>query len=72
MEGLDFGRSEKVVEKSNWGQYVITGAHGYSWAPGDNNVFFFFGFYMTNTSLLIRSSRVGPYRNNLLLLDDSL
>lgn len=41
MEGLDFGRSEKVVEKSNWGQYVITGAHGYSWAPGDNNVFFF-------------------------------
>ena len=41
MEGLDFGCSEKVVEKSNWGQYVITGAHGYSWAPGDNNVFFF-------------------------------
>ena len=40
MEGLDFGCSEKVVEKSNWGQYVITGAHDYSWAPGDNNVFF--------------------------------
>ena len=37
MEGLDFGCSEKVVEKSNWGQYVITGAHDYSWAPGDNN-----------------------------------
>ena len=40
MEGLDFGCSEKVVEKSNWGQYVITGVHDYSWAPGDNNVFF--------------------------------
>ena len=40
MEGLDFGCSEKVVEKSNRGQYVITGAHDYSWAPGDNNVFF--------------------------------
>ena len=70
MEGLDFGCSEKVVEKSNWGQYVITGAHDYSWAPGDNNVFF--GHYMTDTSLLIRSSRVGPYRNNFLLFDDSL
>lgn len=71
MEGLDFGCSEKVVEKSNWGQYVITGAHDYSWTPGDNNAFFF-GLYMTDTSLLIRSGRVGPYRNNLLLLDDSL
>ena len=39
MEGLDFGCSEKVVEKSNWGQYVITGAHDHSWAPGDNNFF---------------------------------
>ena len=67
MEGLDFGCSEKVVEKGNWGQYVITGAHDYLWAPGDNNVSFF-----TSISLLIRSSRVGPYRNNLLLLDDSL
>ena len=45
MEGLDFGCSEKVVEKSNWGHYVITGAHDYSWAPGDNNAFFFWPLY---------------------------
>lgn len=46
MEGLDFGCSEKVVEKSNWGQYVITGAqttHGL--LSGDNNIYIFLPQY---------------------------